>query len=358
VKNRTPKSFLRIVIVLGLGLVLSGCQTSPTDVTSITGLTGQLVIQLASATGDGGAVSSSGGVAFPSPAAEITQPALSEINVPSPGTAKVFEWPEVIDLPITPRFNGHDIILAWPHVDWPAFDILSPEHRYFGHSGIVYYSGGRWHAISTEWLRDARERTGVYYPYEEKFVQGPIRSGYPIAFFIAGPWRHQQNLPEYQRRSRLKWFTWPGLQPFAWPGDGEGPPPGEPLVEEIHVYITGLSTQLSGGTIVDFAVEVGDVELLSLRGQPLEVVNADVPMETYAWVDFAVDPGRSFLIVDGDRVDLGIPLQNIRVEGPFVVGSDLPTTVTIEFDPDESLTLNDDGSYTLSLVAQLTIGAE
>lgn len=358
-KNRTPKSLLRIVTVLGLGLVLSGCKATPTEVLSLADLIGRLTIQLASVTGNNGAASSSGGMAFPAPAAALTEPALNEINVPAPGTSQVFQWPEVIDLPINPRFEGHDTILSWPRVDWPDFDILSPEHRYFGHSGLVYYSRsrGQWYAISTEWLRDAREREGVRYPYEEKFLEGSIQDGDPIGYFIAGPWRHQTNRSEYQRRSKIKWFTWPSLEPLAWGGGGGDPEsPVEPVIEEVHVYITGLRTQLSGGTIVDFAVEIGDVDLLALRGQPVSVVDTDVPAGTYEWVEFVVDPGRGFLMIDGDQVALGIPLQNVRVNGPFVVESDPPTSITIEFDPDKSLTQNADGSYTLNMVVVLKVG--
>ena len=353
-KNRTPTSFLRIVTVLGLGLVLSGCKTTPTEVVSLDDLIGRLAIQLASVAGSSGASSSS--LAFRAPAMELTEPALNEINVPVPGTSSLFEWPLVLDLPITPRFDGHDTVLSWPRVDWPDFDILSPEHRYFGHSGLIYYSRsrGQWYAISTEWLRDAREREGVRYPYEEKFGEGSITDGDPIGYFIAGPWRHQSNSPEYQRRSNISWFTWPSLEPLAW-----GSNPGntsEPVIEEVHVYITGIQTQLSGGTIVDFAIEIGDVDLLALRGQPMSVVDTDVPAGTYGWIDFTVDPARSFLIIDGEQAPLGIPLQNVRVNGPFVVESQLPASVTIEFDPDQSLTQNEDGSYTLNVVVVLKVG--
>ncbi len=144
---------------------------------------------------------------------------LSRIHVPHPGTPEVFGWPEVVDLDIRPRINGENIILAWPRIDWPDFDILEPEHRYFGHSGIVYRSGARWHGIATEWLRDAKEREGTWYPYAVKFVEGPPDEGQPIALFIAGPWRYMPNRPEYRRRARLKWFTWPELKPFTWPED-------------------------------------------------------------------------------------------------------------------------------------------
>lgn len=355
-KNRMPKSFLRIVTVLGLGLVLTACSSTPTEVVTLEDLIGQLSIQLASLTGNNGGISGSGGLPFSPAAMKLEEPKLGQIHVPFPGTPQVFQWPEVLDLRIIPRFDGHDTVLSWPHVDWPSFDILNPDQTYFGHSGLVYWAQGRWNAISTEWLRDSRERQGVRYPFEEKFIEGQIRDGDPIAYFIAGPWRHSANEKRFQRRSKLKWYTWPSLKPFAWPEEPEEPKePVVPVIEEVHVYILGFRTQLSGGTIVDFAIEVGDVDLLALRDKPLSVITAEVPAGTYDYVEFTVDPARSFLVIDGDQVPLGVPVQNVRVNGPFIVGHDLPTTITIEFDPDKSLTKNADGSYTLNMVVVLNV---
>ena len=219
--------------------------------------------------------------------------------------------------------------------------------------------------MSTEWLRDEHnnfnrsERRGTYYPYEEKFVSGSHKNGTPVAFFIAGPWRLQKNNKNYQRRTKLQWYTWPGLEPFVWPGGGKDDPDPEPdpepSIQEIHVYITGIRAQLSGGTVLDFNTEIGDVELLGLRDKPLDVVDSDVPTGTYDFVDFTIDPDRSFLVVDDEEVGLGIPLQNIRVNGPFSVGPDQTTVVTIAFDPDQSLTENPDGSYTLNLIVVLDV---
>ena len=69
---------------------------------------------------------------------------------------------------------------------WPTFNVLDPDERYFGNSGMVYYSRsrGQWYVIATEWLRWRRERQGVRYPFDEKFVQGSMRDGDPIGFMF------------------------------------------------------------------------------------------------------------------------------------------------------------------------------
>ncbi len=147
---------------------------------------------------------------------------LAQIDVPHPGTPEVFAWPEVMDLDIQLRIVGGNIIFEWPRVTWPAFDIHPDTgEAVFGHSGMVYRSGGQWYAIATEWLRDALERYGSWHPYEDKFIMGPPDAGVPIAFFIAGPWRHQPNKKKYRRRTRLKWFMGPNLDPYTWPTDDE-----------------------------------------------------------------------------------------------------------------------------------------
>ncbi len=360
--NRTPPRYLTIAVVLWLGLALHGCSSDLMSVLTLDELIGRLDIDLAAEGGNGIASSNlSGDDPFWSPGTKLTEPELSEIKVASPGTPQVFSWPEVRDLPIEPRFSGHDIILKWPYVNWPAFDVLDPQYRYFGNSGFVYRSGGKWHAVSTEWLRDENnannrsERTGTYYPYEEKFVSGSHTKGTPVAFFIAGPWRLQGNQNKYQRRSKLQWYTWPGLEPFVWPGSEDDPPAPEGIIEEIHVYITGITTQFSGGTALNFNKEIGDVDLLALRDKRVDAVDSDVATGTYEYVEFTIDPDRSFLVIDGEDVPLGVPSENIRVNGPFTVGPDLPTSVTIEVDPDSSLTENADGSYTLNLVVVLKV---
>jgi len=365
VKNQTPQSFLKIAAVFGLALVLAGCPSDPTEV-SLDDLTGVLEMHLTSQVDGGGSASSLG---FAAPLVDAqTPPTVNEIGVPSPGTGSVLSWPVVAERNITPRFSGHDIILSWaPIDDWPCFDILAPEHCYFGHSGMIYFSRGRgqWSAIPTEWMRRGRENTGTYYPYEEKFVEGSMRDGDPIGFFVAGPWRHQSDREEYRRRTNVTWYTWPSLTPLNWPdpaggggaGGGGGPvtPEVEPNVQQIHVFITTVRTQLAGGTIVEIPnATLGDIDLLAIRGQSYSVSSTLVPAGTYSWVDFILDSAQSYLVVDGETTEMNIELTSIRVGGPFVVGPSVTTTVTIEFDPDSSLTRNDDGTYTLNVVAVLS----
>ena len=94
---------------------------------------------------------------------------------------------------------------------------------------------------------------------------------------------------------------------------------------------------------------------MQLQNRRVDVVESQVPTGTYQYVAFTVDPSQSYVVIDGKQEPLGIPLQDVRVNGPFSVGPNLPTTVTITFDPESSLTENADGSFTLNFVVVLDI---
>ncbi len=164
------------------------------------------------------------------PPVDSAIPQLSDVTVLWPGTASVLSWPVVVDLDMIARLDGDDIRISWPALlgDWPATDHdLSSEglRPYFGVTGWIYRTGGRFVAHPNEYARPDREQTGTYWGWAEKFEQaaqdnpgldlGEPDAGTPIGIFIAGMWRHAENLSEYRRRSEVVWLTWPGLEPWG-----------------------------------------------------------------------------------------------------------------------------------------------
>ncbi|KKM06088.1 hypothetical protein LCGC14_1747580 [marine sediment metagenome] len=157
-------------------------------------------------------------------------PELSDVTVLFPGTASVLDWLIVVELDMIARLDGDEIRIEWPALlgDWPTsiHDLSSEGPRpYFGVTGWIYRTGGgRWVAHPNEYARPDREQRGTYWNWSEKFKQaaednpgielGVPDAGTPVGIFIAGMWRHTNDLEEYRRRSEIVWFTWPELEPW------------------------------------------------------------------------------------------------------------------------------------------------
>jgi hypothetical protein len=124
-------------------------------------------------------------------------------------------------------------------------------------------------------------------------------------------------------------------------------------LSEVHVYITGVSTQVNGGTILSMHENFGDAELLALRNKTMTVVNTEIPSATYNYVGFDLDESQSYVIENGVRKSLSIPNGSVRVEGPFNVTEGATTTVTLDFDAKKSLTHHSDGSWSMNPVVKV-----
>lgn len=151
------------------------------------------------------------------PPASPVGPPLDEIIVRRPGTPSVFSWQALVDLPITARLQGDTIYISWPAMltKWPTEerDLGQGMQPYSGNSGLVYRTvGGDWVADATEWMRPGREDFGTSYEYDRKWRHGEPDLSYPVGLFVAGLWRYSADLPQYHRRTKVKWLTWPGLE--------------------------------------------------------------------------------------------------------------------------------------------------
>ena len=121
-------------------------------------------------------------------------------------------------------------------------------------------------------------------------------------------------------------------------------------LSQVHVYITGVSTQVNGGTVLSMTQNFGDVELLALHDKTISVVNTEVPSATYDYVGFNLDQNESYVIESGVRKPLAIPDGSVQVSGPFVVTNGATTTITLDFDAKKSLTRHSDGSWSMKPV--------
>lgn len=252
------------------------------------------------------------------------------------------------------------MVLSWPDVFsrsvWPDLDVAGGTR--YGNTWVVYPAGGdpnNWVAQHTEWVRRPGEVTGTVFPFEEKLEAREPCGNCPIGQFVAGPSRHVTNQPEYRRRTAIKWFRYSDMSPWVWRQGNTNPPPGGEELEEVHVFIEGFRTELEDGTVIAFDEEIGDVDLMELRGKKLAVVDSQVPRGTFNDVAFTVDEARSFVVVGGDQRELKITDRTVVVQGPIVVGDAPITTVTLDLDLDASLRENANGSWTLAPVVVITV---
>ena len=147
-------------------------------------------------------------------------PPLDEITVLPPGTPGVLGWEPTLDLPITVKIVGKELVVSWPDEisKWPTvMRDLSAAGRipYIGVTGIVYRAKGVWYAYPAEYLRPRQEATGTRWHWEDKFRQaaeGMPDEGSLIAIFLASMWRHWYDHPEHTKRTLLKYFKLPGLE--------------------------------------------------------------------------------------------------------------------------------------------------
>ena len=127
------------------------------------------------------------------------------------------------------------------------------------------------------------------------------------------------------------------------------------VLQEVHVFIQSFRVATSAGTVITFDGIDRDVDLMTLRGQEIDLVDAEVPRGTFNDIQFDIDPTRSYVVSDGEQRTLSFATDTVSVVGPIVVGDAPLTTVRLEFDVDQSLTENADGTWTMAPVVVISI---
>jgi len=362
---------IAILALFGLAFIAQGCSSdAPTEV-SLDDLTAQFKIQMGANTGDGGAAAGSAG--YRVPGLWEQEPSESQFTVLGPNV-NVFNWPIIQDTPINAHWGGsigETMYLSWPASafptrTWPDLDVAGGVR--FGNTWVVYPAGGNpnnWVAQHTEWVRRPGEQTGTTFPFEEKLEAREPCLDCPIGQFVAGPSRHVTDQPEYRRRTAIKWFRYRDLSPWVWAESGGGDDDdsggndrsGEstPELQQVHVFIQQFTVQTDNGTVITFANVNRDIDLMTLRGQTIDVVDSEVPRGTFSDIVFNIDTSQSYVVVDGEQRMLNFATGTVVVEGPIIVGEAPITTVRLEFDIEDSVTENSDGTWTMAPVVVITV---
>lgn len=358
-----PSIRLFAVLSLAVAILATGCSTDdPTEVT-LEDLTSQLKIQMGADAADGG---STGTSAVRQSSVFETEPSESQFSVLGPNL-NVFAWPIIQDTPISAQWSGGDIgetmNLGWPadHFPtstWPDLDVAGGVR--FGNTWVVYPAGGNpnnWVAQHTEWIRRPHEQAGTTFPFEVKLEADEPCNNCPIGQFVAGPSRHVTDQPEYRRRTVIKWFRYGDLSPWVWQQDNTPAPEPEPEPElqQVHVFVQKFTAFTDDGTVITFDNVNRDVDLMGLRGEAIDVVDAEVPRGTFSRIEFNIDTTQSYVVVDEEQRPLNFATGTVVVEGPIIVGDAVLTTVRLVFDVDESLSENSDGTWTMSPVVVISV---
>lgn len=358
--------FLPLIV---LAMIAQGCtDETPTEV-SLADLTAQLKIQMGANEGDGGSASSAG---FRATNAFEQEPSESQMQVLGP-VVNVLNWPIIQDTPITAQWVGGDIgeeirtfwsSSNFPSNTWPELDVAGGER--FGNLWVVFPSGNndrRYTAQHLEWLRRAAsEDSGTTVPFHEKLLANGPCLNCPIGLFVAGPSRHVTDQPEYRRRTTIKWFRYRDLSPWVWQdgsggggGEEEPEPEPEPEIQEVHVFVEKFTTTTDNGTVITFDGINRDVDLMTLRGQAIDIVDSEVPRGTFNNLEFNIDTTQSYVVVDGEQRLLNFDTGTVTVAGPIIVGEQPIYTVRLTFDVEASLSENSDGTYTMAPVVVIEV---
>lgn len=114
-------------------------------------------------------------------------------------------------------------------------------------------------------------------------------------------------------------------------------------LSEANIFFVDLTVKRRGEAVErDVPLVLGGTDnplnILALADQIIPLAAGSVDPGTYEFIMVNLDQDQSFVIeVDDDRKDLRIPSQEVKILGPFEVQEDGVTTVTLDFQADESL---------------------
>ena len=122
----------------------------------------------------------------------------------------------------------------------------------------------------------------------------------------------------------------------------------------VNVYITGLTVKAAGMPVqtLPLTVNPNPVDLMSIVNDPTQLAAANVDPGDYEFIQIELDADLSSVTPIGGGADLPvvIPSTEIKILGGFTVDANHETTVTLDFNADQSLVKRGDGTWLLKPV--------
>ena len=109
-------------------------------------------------------------------------------------------------------------------------------------------------------------------------------------------------------------------------------------------------------TLLDLGLTTNPQDLLALQDTEVTLASGVVEPGVYDFLMINLDEAQSFLTEAGsdDEVPLQIPSEEIKILGGFEVNEGDVTTITLDFDAEESLVLLGNGDWLLQPVIVIT----
>ena len=127
-------------------------------------------------------------------------------------------------------------------------------------------------------------------------------------------------------------------------------------VEQVNIYFTSVTAKPVDGPVEELALELTEhpVDLLMLADEVTTLAAGVVQLGDYEFIHINIDEGRSHIVENGIQKPLQVPSEEVKVLSRFTVDEGHQTSVTLDFDADESLVLRGNGEWLLRPVIVTT----
>lgn len=127
-------------------------------------------------------------------------------------------------------------------------------------------------------------------------------------------------------------------------------------VEQVNIHFTSVTVKPVGKPIRELRLELetNPINLLELDNQVTMFAAGVVEPGAYEFIHINIDARRSSIVEKGVRELLQIPSEEVKILGHFTIDDDHRTTLTLDFDADESLIRLGNGEWLLRPVIVIT----
>jgi hypothetical protein len=127
-------------------------------------------------------------------------------------------------------------------------------------------------------------------------------------------------------------------------------------VEQVNVYFTSVTAKPAGRAVERLVLELAEnpVDILGLDDRVVSFAAGVVQPGAYEFIHVNIDQDRSSIVENGVRKPLQVPSEEVKILGNFTVDDAHRTTLTLDFDADDSLVHLGNGRWLLRPVIVMT----